>query len=186
MLVIGSAKVAGSAIWFRTFASELEPNINVETPQMVEVKNTLKQIRGRISQKMFAKKLGVHVNTIQRWEAGVTVPDANDLIRIANEFAINPAWILLGIEPKYLKDIEATQRPGELFERPSHPVVRLEDAPVERIKMWLDELIAENPAYRGWLDIEFPKRFPEYREWTEKKRQAQLLENSEPLTENSA
>lgn len=150
----------------------------------------IKSVRGDLPQKTFANRLSVHVNTVQRWEAGTRLPCADDLFKIQREFGININWLLSGDGPKYLRAADVEKRPGEPDERRlpagAPPVVRLEDAPVERIKMWLDELIAENTAYRGWLDIEFPKRFPEYREWTEKKRQTQLLENSEPLTENSA
>jgi transcriptional regulator with XRE-family HTH domain len=150
----------------------------------------IKDVRGHLTQQAFAAKLDVHFRTVQRWEAGTRLPCADDLLKMQQQFGISIDWLLSGAGPKYLRAADVEKRPGEPDERRlpagAPPVVRLEDAPVERIKMWLDELIAENTAYRGWLDIEFPKRFPEYREWTEKKRQTQLLENSEPLTENSA
>lgn len=156
---------------------------------MDTLSKNIKSVRGDLTQAMFAKKVGVSKMTVQRWEAGTRLPCADDLLKM-QQFGISIDWLLSGAGPKYLRAADVEKRPGEPDERRlpagAPPVVRLEDAPVERIKMWLDELVAENPAYRGWLDIEFPKRFPEYREWTEKKRQTQLLENSEPLTENSA
>ena len=55
--------------------------------------------------------------------------------------------------------------------------VRIEDAPMEQFNMWMEALIEEEPAYRGWLKIELAKRFPEFDEWL-KKRDGRLVEDS--------
>lgn len=140
---------------------------------MTSIHYRIKEVRSELTQKAFAQKMGVSIITVQRWEAGARIPDGTELIKISNEYGVSINWLLLGIGPKYMRDADVAKRPGEPVERRlpagAPPVVRLEDAPVESIKMWLDELIAGDPAYRGWLKIEFPKRFPEYREWTEKK-----------------
>ncbi len=48
-------------------------------------------------QDAFAEKVGVHLNTIGRWERAQRTPDVDDLNKILAAFPhINPAWLLAG------------------------------------------------------------------------------------------
>ncbi|HOV86279.1 MAG TPA: helix-turn-helix transcriptional regulator [Syntrophobacteraceae bacterium] len=143
------------------------------------LKSRIRIVRGDLTQQAFADQLDIHFRTVQRWEAGTRLPCADDLVKIQQEFGININWLLTGTGPKYLRDLACPE--------PELKVCRIEDAPIERIKSWIQEIVEEQPAYRGWLDIEFPKRFPEFKEWLEKKQRGESLENSSPMThENSA
>lgn len=56
----------------------------------------LKIIRGDLSQAEFAKRLGVHQNTLGRYERGVTEPDTGIARALCTIFGIEPRWLLLG------------------------------------------------------------------------------------------
>jgi transcriptional regulator with XRE-family HTH domain len=44
----------------------------------------------------FAKRIGIHLNTLGYYERSQRTPDAIVLISICKEFAIKPLWLLLG------------------------------------------------------------------------------------------
>jgi transcriptional regulator with XRE-family HTH domain len=54
------------------------------------------QIRGELTQKQFADRLGINPKTVQRWEAGSVVPDGPALLSLLREFGADPAWVLMG------------------------------------------------------------------------------------------
>jgi transcriptional regulator with XRE-family HTH domain len=56
----------------------------------------LKIIRGDLSQAEFAKRLGVHQNTLGRYERGVTEPDTSIARALCTIFGVEPRWLLLG------------------------------------------------------------------------------------------
>lgn len=57
-------------------------------------------VRDTLTQKIFADKLGVHTNTVSRWERGEQVPDQEDLCHILSIFnEISPEWLLTGSGP---------------------------------------------------------------------------------------
>lgn len=138
----------------------------------------IKTVRGDLPQKIFANRLGVHVNTVQRWEAGTRLPCADDLLKLQQQFGININWLLSGDGPRYLSELEQP-RPAE--------VVPIENGFIESFRTWVAELISEDSAYRGWFKVQLMKCFPEFKEWVEKKQRGESLENSSPMThENSA
>lgn len=57
----------------------------------------IKSVRGGLTQKLFAEKLGVHTNTVSRWERGEQVPNQEELCNIISVFnEISPGWLLAG------------------------------------------------------------------------------------------
>ena len=57
----------------------------------------VKSVRGNLTQKVFAEKLGVHTNTVSRWERGEQVPDQEELCNILSIFnETSPEWFLTG------------------------------------------------------------------------------------------
>jgi transcriptional regulator with XRE-family HTH domain len=57
----------------------------------------IKNIRSAMRQEAFAELIGVHLNTVGRWERGQRTPDIDDLNKILAAFPkINPAWLLTG------------------------------------------------------------------------------------------
>ena len=50
--------------------------------------------KGKFTQEQLAEKVGVHINTILRWERGNRVPDANSLAKIAEVLETTPSELL--------------------------------------------------------------------------------------------
>jgi transcriptional regulator with XRE-family HTH domain len=135
----------------------------------------MKTVRGDLPQKAFANRLAVHVNTVQRWEAGTRLPCADDLAKIQQEFGININWLLTGEGMMLLGQGEVAR------------VVSIEDAHLEQIRQWASESAAENSDFKAWFRYQFGKCFPEFKEWVEKKQGGGSSENSGPIThKNSA
>lgn len=50
-----------------------------------------------INQEEFAKIIGVHRNTVGRYERGETLPDLETCAKICTIFGVSPEWLLLGV-----------------------------------------------------------------------------------------
>lgn len=63
----------------------------------MSVGERIKLIRGSVRQDAFSVKVGVHLNTVGRWERDQSTPDAADLNKILAAYPdINPTWLLTG------------------------------------------------------------------------------------------
>lgn len=56
----------------------------------------IRKARGELTLQGFAEALGVHKNTLARYERGESSPDGELLALIARKFSINPRWLLTG------------------------------------------------------------------------------------------
>lgn len=56
----------------------------------------IRECRSGISRDEFARQLDLHVNTIGKFERGLTVPDAFTLLRMAEIGKCTPEWLLTG------------------------------------------------------------------------------------------
>jgi len=63
----------------------------------------LRQVRSQLSQDEFATRLGVHKNTIGKYERGERQPEAEILSRLRSELGVDVNWLLTG---------EGEMRPG--------------------------------------------------------------------------
>lgn len=70
--------------------------------------NSLKELRKNISQKEFADKIGIHINTYQRYESGERMPPERVLSRVA-EICGKSVDYLLGREPLQMVISEAKE-----------------------------------------------------------------------------
>lgn len=68
--------------------------------QNLDTQNTpaerLRSIRGSIPQAEFAKQLGVHKNTLGRYERGESEPDVSTVRAICTNFGVRPEWFIFG------------------------------------------------------------------------------------------
>lgn len=63
---------------------------------MDSVGDRLKKARGGYSREKLASSLGRASKTVERWESGESFPTAPDLISLAEELDVSPAWLLTG------------------------------------------------------------------------------------------
>lgn len=60
-----------------------------------EIGQRIVELRGERGQKDFAEALGVHKNTLSRYERGERSPDSEFLVRLTR-LGYNPTWVLIG------------------------------------------------------------------------------------------
>lgn len=70
------------------------------------------QVRSRITQGKFADSLGIHKNTLLRYEKEERLPDAEVLTRLYKTYGVDPAWLLTG-ESKLPEATEDLVFPGD-------------------------------------------------------------------------
>jgi len=56
----------------------------------------LRQVRGRITREVAADRLGIHPNTLQKYEGDKRVPDADFVITFCTAFGVTERWLLRG------------------------------------------------------------------------------------------
>ncbi len=56
----------------------------------------ISQVRHHLTQTKFAASLGIHKNTLIRYEKAKRLPDSALLIRICEQYAVDPTWLLTG------------------------------------------------------------------------------------------
>jgi transcriptional regulator with XRE-family HTH domain len=56
----------------------------------------ISQVRHHLTQTKFAASLGIHKNTLIRYEKAKRLPDSALLMRICEQYAVDPAWLLTG------------------------------------------------------------------------------------------
>lgn len=71
---------------------------------MSDIKTRLRTLRGGKTQDEFSTIIGVHRNTLARWESGKGEPDFSALNMIAQKIRISPEWLLMGTGPMYKTD----------------------------------------------------------------------------------
>ncbi len=64
--------------------------------QRREVPKRIAAVRGRRSQRQFARDLGVYPHYVNRYEAGKLIPNVDFLITLALKEGISIDWLLLG------------------------------------------------------------------------------------------
>jgi transcriptional regulator with XRE-family HTH domain len=101
------------------------------------------QVRSRITQGKFADSLGIHKNTLLRYEKEERLPDAEVLTLIYKTYGVDPAWLLTG-ESKIPEITEDIVFPGDYV-----PVSLYSDT-TERI-----DTRGPITVRRGWIKSQF-------------------------------
>ncbi|GAB6124295.1 XRE family transcriptional regulator [Humidesulfovibrio idahonensis] len=60
-------------------------------------------IRGKQARESFAAELGVHPQTLARYEKGERLPDSAFLEILSKRYSVDPTWLLTGEGPSYMK-----------------------------------------------------------------------------------
>jgi transcriptional regulator with XRE-family HTH domain len=56
----------------------------------------IKQIRGKVSREEFSKRIGVHAQSLYRYETGNRAIDSNVIASVCKEFGISSEWLIFG------------------------------------------------------------------------------------------
>ncbi|MBF0410132.1 MAG: LexA family transcriptional regulator [Candidatus Riflebacteria bacterium] len=62
----------------------------------IEIGQRIEQVRGKLSQKSFAKLLSIGQNTVSQYERGERTPQVHVVLKICDVFEINFEWLLTG------------------------------------------------------------------------------------------
>lgn len=65
---------------------------------MSDIGERLKLLRGETSQYEFAKMIGIHRNTLVRYETGAGPPDADFISMICQRFKVSADWLIFGAD----------------------------------------------------------------------------------------
>lgn len=68
-----------------------ESNVNKKA-----IGHRIRQIRGTLTQKEFANKIGTRQNNISHYETGVMLPPLDRFIRIAEAYSVSLDWLITG------------------------------------------------------------------------------------------
>lgn len=63
-----------------------------------------------LSQEKFANLLGVSRQTVQKWESGVSSPDMENLVGIANKFGISMDLLVLGRDKREMEELRGVKK----------------------------------------------------------------------------
>lgn len=85
-----------------------------------EIGCRIKEVRGTLSQAAFASTLNVGQSTIGRYEKGERSPDADFILLLRKHYDVNPNWLILGENPKYIQNGVGQNEP-ETYKADSKP-----------------------------------------------------------------
>jgi transcriptional regulator with XRE-family HTH domain len=79
---------------------------------METLQNRLKILRGSATQAEFAKRLGIPLNTLGRYERGVNNPDLDFLIAVHDKFGVSLDWLVFGVGDRRIPGCAADSPAG--------------------------------------------------------------------------
>lgn len=111
----------------------------------------LRLIRGEQNRADFARKLGVHSNTIGRWEREEQAPNLEDInIILFTNPHIDPTWLLTGEGEMRRGDTPITVDPSVHYTSSDKAYARLDEeqlqAVLEAVEEYLDSIDGHLPA----------------------------------------
>jgi len=112
----------------------------------------IKTIRGKMSQKDFAARIGVGQRSIHDWEAGKASPGARALAAIHKVFNVNVHWLLTGEGEPYIEDSrKAEPRNGAPTDYHFVPLVEGRVTAGPEGGLLYDEPIDHYPFKKTWI-----------------------------------
>jgi phage repressor protein C with HTH and peptisase S24 domain len=121
------------------------------------ISERIKILRGKEAIATFAKAMGIHRNTLPRYESGERTPDGDFLARLCSRSGVEPAWLLLGEGPMYKEDqdqpVASAHNPTDDKDGEYVQVPRYEVAASAGGGAWVEsEQIVDYLSFRaGWV-----------------------------------
>lgn len=113
-----------------------------------------------------SRRSGISSKSINSYALGTAEPSRPRLVAMAKAANVSAGWLATG---------EGPMRPGE---EQSGKLARLEEPVITELKLWLNEQRGEENGIYIWFRVELQKKFPEFKEWLEKKRGAEISQQS--------
>lgn len=115
----------------------------------MNIAERIKHIRGKESRDSFAQKIGIHAQTLYRYEQGGRDIDSGVIVSICKGFDISPVWLLFGDGPmrhgEPPQPAEKTpEPPANTPETSSCARCAKMEARMEKMEQQRDELVQEN------------------------------------------
>ena len=83
------------------------------------------ELRGKLSRRAFAKRIGIVENTLRNYEEGLSLPNSDVIAAICREFNISAEWLVLGEQ----REMGTTQEnPNDETKKLELKIRELEDA----------------------------------------------------------
>lgn len=76
---------------------------------MESIGNRLKQLRGSVSGEEFAKRLGVNLQTLYRYERGERKPDIDFVQLVSSEMGVSIEWFITGTDASQKREVSNAQ-----------------------------------------------------------------------------
>lgn len=128
------------------------------------------QVRGKQARDSFAAELGIHPQTLARYEKGERLPDSAFLEILSKRHNVDPAWLLTGEGTQFAKGATVPVNPApvtapEFFE--------CQDCQLTLVPMVEARLSAGTGSFEGGADIE--RRYAFRSDWINAKGQASSM-----------
>lgn len=105
----------------------------------MDIAERIKTVRGKLSQEEFSQQLGIHKNSLGRYERGDSTPGADVVERICTIFGVDPQWLLLGTGRMRGEVSQSAQIPNE------------EGIPLSTFEARIAALEEQNAQLQTWL-----------------------------------
>lgn len=99
----------------------------------------LKLIRGKETRESFSQKIGIHPQTLYRYEKGGREIDSGVIIAICEEYCISPAWLLTGSGSMHLEEVPSISMPHPEQAQPSETTSQTACSQCAELKAELEE-----------------------------------------------
>src|SRR5208337_3194599 len=93
----------------------------------------IKIVRGDKSQIVFAEELGIHRNTLLRYEDELSHPDSNIISQICKTYDISSSWLLFGTGLSFQGKIPI-EGTGSIFSPPKTRPLKIDHGFLNRLK----------------------------------------------------
>lgn len=77
------------------------------------VREVVRALRGTRSQVQLSRRLGYRSNVVYRWEAGLRIPTAVEVLRVAERVGLDPAGVFRSYDERLAADAERAGPPGD-------------------------------------------------------------------------
>lgn len=77
-----------------------------------------------------------------------------------------------GVSVGWLAADEGPMQPGQ------NNINHMEDPFITDIKLWLNEMSNDDPDWRAWFKMELLRNFADFKEWREKKRHTDQIQDT--------